>query len=138
MVAFGRALLFGFLVWLIPFVVAFAIFPLRESARPLFESIMPVTVTLVVVTFGLVYFKGVTRRFTWEGLSLGLLWMAVSMVIDAPLMLLGGPMKMTAGEYLADIGVTYLLMPVVTVGLGLARAGAPAPAPAPASGAGTP
>jgi hypothetical protein len=127
MAAFGRALLFGFLVWLIPFVTAFAIFPLRQSARPLFESIMPVTVTLVVVAFGLMYFKGVTRRFTWEGLSLGLLWMAESVAIDAPLMLLGGPMQMSGGEYLADIGVTYLLMPVVTVGLGLAKAASPRP-----------
>jgi len=122
MAAFGRALLFGFLVWLLPFVVAFAIFPLRESARPLFESIMPVTVTLVVVAFGLVYFRRVTGGFTREGIFLGLLWMAVSLVIDAPLMLLGGPMKMSIGDYVADIGLTYLIMPIVTIGLGLAKA----------------
>ncbi len=122
MAAFGRALLFGFLVWLIPFVVAFAIFPLRQSARPLFESIMPVTLTLVVVAFGLTYFKGVTRGFVREGVFLGLLWMAVSWVIDAPLMLLGGPMKMSIGDYAADIGLTYLIMPIVTVALGLALA----------------
>src|SRR3972149_1593667 len=91
MAACGRALLFGFLVWLLPFIVAFAIFPLRQSARPLFESIMPVTVTLVVVVFGLAYFKRVAGGFTREGIFLGLLWMAVSLLIDAPLMLLGGP-----------------------------------------------
>lgn len=122
MTSLGRALLFGFLVWLIPFVVAFGIFPLRQSARPLFESIMPVTLALVVVAFGLAYLKRVTRRFTWEGIALGLLWMAVSLVIDAPLMLLGGPMKMSLGDYLADIGFTYLMMPVITTGLSLALA----------------
>lgn len=122
MVSFGRALLFGFLVWLIPFVVAFAIFPIRQSARPLFESIMPVTVTLVVVAFGITYFKSVTRGFIREGIFLGLLWMAVSLLIDAPLMLLGGPMKMSVGEYVADIGLTYLIMPTVTIGLGLVLA----------------
>lgn len=46
MVSSGRAIFYGFLIWLIPFIVAFVIFPLRESARPLFESIMPVAVTV--------------------------------------------------------------------------------------------
>lgn len=127
MATFGRALLFGFLVWLIPFVTAFAVFPLRQSARPLFESIMPVTLTLVVMGFSLAYFKGVTRGFLREGLFLGLLWMAVSLVIDAPLMLLGGPMKMSISEYLADIGLTYVIMPIVTVGVSVAQARHAAP-----------
>ena len=127
MIAFGRALLFGFLVWLIPFVAAFAIFPLRQSARPLFESIMPVTVTAVVVGFGLTYLKRVTGGFTREGIFLGLVWMALSLLIDAPLMLLGGPMKMSIGDYIADIGLTYLIMPIVTMGLGLAKASRTAP-----------
>ena len=71
MIAFGRALLFGFLVWLIPFVAAFAIFPLRQSARPLFESIMPVTVTAVVVGFGLTYVKRVRAGSRARGSSWG-------------------------------------------------------------------
>ncbi len=37
-----KALLFGFLLWVIPFVIAFLIFPIRNSDRPLFESIMPI------------------------------------------------------------------------------------------------
>ncbi len=36
-----KALLFGFLLWLIPFLVAFLIFPIRLSTPALFESIMP-------------------------------------------------------------------------------------------------
>jgi hypothetical protein len=42
MTSLRKALFYGVLVWLIPFAVAFLIFPLRQSARPLFESIMPV------------------------------------------------------------------------------------------------
>jgi hypothetical protein len=64
----------------------------------------------------------VNRAFVFEGLRLGLLWLLISVAIDAPLMLLGGPMKMTVGQYLADIGLTYLLMPVITLGLGMALA----------------
>lgn len=126
MTSIRRALVFGFLVWVIPFVVAFAIFPLRESARPLFESIMPVALGATVAILGVRYFRDVPSGFVGEGIRLGVLWLAMSLGIDAPLMLLGGPMLMTPGQYLADIGLTYLLIPVITVGIGAARAhGAP-------------
>ena len=120
MVSVRRAAFFGFLIWLIPFVVGFAIFPLRESSRPLFESIMPVAVTLSAVVFGVSYFRHVSRRYVFEGLLVGLTWLAIAILIDAPLMLLGGPMQMTVPEYLGDIGLTYAIIPLVTVGLGVA------------------
>lgn len=116
------AILYGIGVWLIPFVVAFAIFPLRASARLLFESIMPVALAAAVVGFAVPYLRRVPSDFVREGARLGVLWLAISVAIDAPLMLFGGPMHMTIGQYVADIGVTYLLMPVITVGMGAARA----------------
>jgi hypothetical protein len=122
MASVRKALLYGVLVWLIPFAVAFVIFPLRQSARPLFESIMPVVVAGAVAGFAVSYFRTVNTAFVREGLRLGLLWLLISIAIDAPLMLLGGPMKMTVGQYLADIGLTYLLMPVITAAIGAAVA----------------
>ena len=116
-----KAIGLGVLVWLVPFVVAVAIFPIRESSRPLFESIMAVAVTATAVGFGLLYMKGATGGFAAEGLRLGILWLVISVAIDAPLMLFGGPMQMSLGQYVADIGVTYLSIPVVTWGLGVAR-----------------
>jgi hypothetical protein len=112
-----KALLFGALVWVIPFVVALLIFPLRESWRALFESIMPVVVTVAAVSFGVAYFRDVRERLVREGVVIGLLWFAISVVIDLPLML-NAPIKMTAVEYAADIGLTYLIIPAVTIGLG--------------------
>ena len=122
MASIRKALLFGFLVWLIPFVVAFAVFPFRETNRALFESIMAVVLALATVFFGVLYVRGVTRRFVIEGVLIGVIWYAISVVIDAPLMLLGGPMKMTFGEYMADIGLSYLLIPAITIGLGFVAA----------------
>ena len=126
MTSTGKALLFGLAVWLIPFVVAFLVFPLRESSRPLFESIMPVAVAGATVVLGVAYFERVAQGAVREGMLLGCLWLAICIAIDAPLMLLGGPMQMTIGEYLADIGVTYLMIPIITTGLGLVRARATA------------
>jgi hypothetical protein len=125
MTSVGKAVLFGFFIWLIPFVVAFAIFPLRESSRPLFESIMPVVVTTATVAFGVSYFRRVTQRYVREGVIVGALWFAICVLIDSPLMLLGGPMQMTFGQYIADIGLTYLIIPAITVGIGAVLAREP-------------
>lgn len=115
-----KALLLGFLAWLAPFIVAFLVFPLRESARPLFESIMAVAVAATAVILGLTYLRPIDGGHLREGLQLGVIWLAMCLLIDAPLMLLGGPMKMTVGEYMADIGLTYVIIPVVTTGLAAA------------------
>lgn len=111
------ALLFALAVWIIPFVVAMFIFPIRESNRPLFESIMPVAVGIAVVIFTILYFKKVESNFVKEGVLLGIVFFCVSFIIDLS-MFMWGPMKMSFGEYLSDIGVTYLLMPVITIGFG--------------------
>ncbi len=122
MMSFLKALLFGLLIWLVPFVVAVVIFPLRESARPLFESIMPVTVTAICVVCAVLYLQQCQGGYVRAGVRAGLLWFAMSILIDAPLMLFAGPMKMTIGEYFADIGLTYLIIPLITVGISVALA----------------
>jgi hypothetical protein len=72
------------------------------------------------VGFGIWYLKNVSKEVVMEAVKLGILWFFISVLIDAPLMLLGGPMKMGLGQYFGDIGVTYLCIPVVTWGLGYA------------------
>jgi hypothetical protein len=129
MTSLRRALILGVLVWFVPFLVAFLIFPLRESSRPLFESIMPVALAAIVAVLAGWYFGRDTQASLREGLLLGVLWLGISVVIDAPLMLLGGPMQMTIGEYLGDIGVTYLMIPVITSGMAAALARASKVAP---------
>ncbi|MEJ2203977.1 MAG: hypothetical protein P8170_07695 [Gemmatimonadota bacterium] len=122
MVAFRKAVLFGFLIWLIAFAAAFVLFPIRTAARPLFESIMPVVLAVATVFFSERYFRNVHGRFAREGLFLGIVWLVVNVLVDLPLMLSPSPMQMTPTEYVGDIGLTYLLIPVVTTGIGLVRA----------------
>ena len=120
MKSWSKVLGLGFVSWLAPFVVAFLVFPFRATARPLFESVMAVTVTATAVILGLAYLKRVQGCVVREGLMLGLIWLVMNVLIDAPLMLIGGPMKMTFAEYMADIGLTYVSLPVVTWGLAAA------------------
>ena len=111
------ALIYGFTVWVIPFVIAFLIFPLRNSDRPFFESIMPVVVAVDSVIFTVLYFKKVETNFLKEGILLGIVFFAVSVVIDL-LMFSKGPMAMPFLDYTKDIGFTYLLIPAITIGVG--------------------
>jgi hypothetical protein len=83
---------------------------------------MPVSIAIAVTAFGVRYLRAVQVRIVREGIMVGLLWLAISVIIDAPLMLLGGPMQMTVAQYAADIGVTYLMIPAITIGIAAARA----------------
>jgi hypothetical protein len=111
-----RAILYGFAIWLVPFLVAFAAMPLKTSWRSLFESIMPVTVVAVVVGSASRYFRFHPPRSTREGIALGFLWMAISVAVDLPLML-SPPINYTLIEYAADVGLTYLMMPIIVAGM---------------------
>jgi hypothetical protein len=114
---FAKIFLYGFLIWLLPFFVSVIIFPWREAERPLFESIMPVVITACVVFFSIISLKNTTSNFLLEGTMLGLAWMSISLLIDL-LLFMEGPMKMAFIDYIKDIGLTYLIIPIITIGFG--------------------
>jgi hypothetical protein len=104
----------GFLVWLLPFAVAVALSPVRANDRTLFESNMPVVISITAVGFVIIRPAAVSSPV--RGLALGLAWLAISIGLDL-LMFMSGPMKMTFSNYMKDIGLTYFMFPVLTLGL---------------------
>lgn len=66
-----KILVYGFLVWLIPFVISILIFPLKDSLPSLFESIMPVAVVVCVVIFSILYFRKVGGGVLGQAIVLG-------------------------------------------------------------------
>ncbi|HUQ70244.1 MAG TPA: hypothetical protein VM165_12005 [Planctomycetaceae bacterium] len=116
MKAWGTAIGWGLLVWLIPFLVAFSALPLKTGWRSLFESLMALTLAIVVVACSVRHWRRVERPTVWGGLWLGGLWFAICVGIDLPLML-SPPISYTLDEYAADIGLTYAMIPVITVGM---------------------
>jgi len=114
MLAWKRAVQLGLLSWLIPFIVSFAIFPLKQANAPLFEAAM---MLVLIITAGALlsqYFpdRGVTVQ---EAVLVGALWLAINLVLDYP-MFAYGPMKMTIAKYYSEIGVAYLLFPAFAFG----------------------
>src|SRR3989338_993505 len=111
------AVLYGLVIWAFVFIIAMLAFPLRANDRPLFESIMPVALVIATTFASVKYFLKSKKRTTWVGFCLGLIWFGVNVGIDL-LMFSWGPMKMSLANYIKDIGVTYLLIPVITTGIG--------------------
>ena len=109
---------FGFLIWLIPFLVSFVIFPLRDANRPLFESIMPIILVLTVMIISVLYFKKIEKESLKEGLIAGVLWFVLSLAIDTMLFLPSSPMQMSFIDYMMDIGLTYLIILIIPIGIG--------------------
>jgi hypothetical protein len=115
--SFKYALIFGFFIWLIPFIVSVLIFPFKATDQTLFETIMPVTLTFCVAIFFILYLMGVKKGYLKEGIIVGFIWLIMSIAIDL-LMFIEGPMKMPPDRYMIDIGLTYLIYPIVTTSMG--------------------
>ena len=49
----------GFLVWLLPFIISFFVFPTKAMFAPLFETIMAIVVAATGVVFTIIGFPGV-------------------------------------------------------------------------------
>ena len=111
------ALIYGFMLWVIPFAAAVALFQVRNNQRPLFESIMPVLLAICAVRLADLYWREVEIHFLREGILLGVIWLVISIGIDL-LMFMWGPMKMSFADYMMDIGITYLIFPAITIGMG--------------------
>jgi hypothetical protein len=91
--------------------------PLKLAYSPLFETIVPIVLTGCVVLFSVLYFRRVENTALSQALTVGLIWMGTSIGFDL-LMFMWGSIKMSFGDYIADIGLTYLIYPIVTTGFG--------------------
>lgn len=111
-------IIFGLLVWLIPFVVSLLIYPLKTANSPLFETIMPVVLVLVGSLFLFFYMEKDTYLTPLKGLELGLIFFIISIILDL-FMFTEGPMKMSFVDYMLDIGLTYLIYPILGIFFGL-------------------
>lgn len=117
-----KIILYGFILWLAPFVVSFFIYPLKIAGSPLFESIMPLVISLSVVVLAFLYLKNLERDYVKEGVVIGVSWFMTSILIDLLLFLSPSAMQMSFSDYMMDIGITYLMIPFITVGMGFLAA----------------
>ena len=102
-------------MWLAPFVAGVALSGVRANDRIFFETIMPVVLSVTAILFLVIRPKAAAS--VGAGLVLGVMWLAISICLDL-LMFMWGPMKMSFIDYMKDIGLVYLMYPVIAAGAG--------------------
>lgn len=107
----GKIILFGFLLWLTVFAGAFVAFAFKESNPPLFETLVALILAASTVLYGRLYFR--REEITMKAcIVTGLVWALINIAIDLPLFSFG-PMKKDLSDYMTDIGLTYLMIPII-------------------------
>jgi uncharacterized membrane protein len=111
-----RALLYGFLLWLIPFLASVVIFPLKKTDPAFFQSSLGVLSITLAVILTVFYFRK-TQGNLREGIFLGLIFAVISWFFDF-LFFIWGPIKMPLASYIKEIGIGYLLYLVIATAFG--------------------
>lgn len=111
--------LFGFLTWVIPFVISFFFY--SKEGQPvidifLFKTIMIVVGSITGAILLVIYFKKLTDNYLKEGILVGIAWFLMNIILDILVLL---PMsKMPLGMYFSAIGLRYLVIPVMSIAIG--------------------
>jgi len=115
-------LLFGFLMWLLPFLASFFFYDPAAARMTIdndfFKSIMVVFSAFVGVLLLVKYFDCIKKDYTKEGLVAGVVWAVMNWVLD--FVVLVPMMHVDTPAYFMSIGIRYLMVPIVAVGMGMA------------------
>ncbi len=114
-----KTLIYGFLTWLIPFIIAIPFY--SRDGQPLIDIFLLKSIMIVVgsttgAIFLILYFKKVTENYLREGLKIGLIWLAINLILD--LIVLVPMAKMSIGVYFSQIGLRYLMIPIFSATIG--------------------
>jgi uncharacterized membrane protein YpjA len=119
-----KLLFYGFLTWLIPFAVSV---PLAgREGQPIlplgmFKSLM-IVVGSAVGAWLLVRVFRYPPKIGQEGLVVGTLWLAINVGLD--LIILVPLSKMSLLDYFSEIGLRYLIIPIMALAIAAAAGGA--------------
>lgn len=114
----GLLIGFGVMSWVVPFVASLSLYPLKSTNEPLFETIVSILILATAGGLGRLWYRTVPPLHISEGLAVGTTWLLINVVLDQ-LMLLSifGPQRMSLGVYATQVGLKYLIIPIVLVAL---------------------
>jgi len=114
-----RLLVFGVAVWGLPFVIGFMLFPLVDPATALFDTLMSVALAFAATLFANLHLREAPAPGLDPGLLAGSVWMVMAILLDIPFFISGPEeMRMPFADYMADIGFTYAMIPIIAGGIG--------------------
>jgi hypothetical protein len=113
-----RITLLGLVSWLVPFVLSFLFFDRTGqpvAPQPLFKSVMVVVFGGLGTWLMVMAFRKLIPTLR-SGLTLGCYWLLINIILD--LVILVPVTRMPVLTYVYDIGLRYLLIPVIGAGIG--------------------
>lgn len=116
----GRRITAGVLTWLIPFLVAIPFYSKDGSLlidTSLFKSLMIVVSSLVAAVLIVWFFRTVKAGYTHEAVATGITWLVLNWILD--LIVLVGILGMALPDYVAQIGLRYLMIPAIVIAAGI-------------------
>ncbi|MFH0861507.1 MAG: hypothetical protein V1875_00620 [Candidatus Altiarchaeota archaeon] len=121
MKVFAKIAVYGFVAWLIPFLLSIPFFSAEGRLivdEHLFKSIMIIVGSLSAGLLLIDIFKDVKKEQIQEGFTIGVIWFVMNILLDVIVLL---PMSgMAFGQYYAEIGMRYLAMPIMSLTMGAA------------------
>lgn len=114
---------FGLLTWLVPFIVAIFFYTADGELaidKFLFKSIMLVVAGIFNTTLLVLMFRTVTDEYIRTGIIIGLTWLAINIGLD--LIVLVGMLDTNLATYFREIGLGYLIIPIISIAMGKAIA----------------
>lgn len=114
---------FGSLTWLVPFIVAIFFYTADGELaidKFLFKSIMLVVAGIFNTTLLVLMFRTVTDEYIRTGIIIGLTWLAINIGLD--LIVLVGMLDTNLATYFREIGLGYLIIPIISIAMGKAIA----------------
>lgn len=112
-----RFLLCGLGIWAVPFLLGMALFPFVPPETELFETAMSVAMSFAVSLFSWLHLSRLARPGWQSGLLCGFGWAGIAIALDLPYLPM---MQMDADQYVRDIALTYLMIPMIAAFIGLA------------------
>jgi intracellular septation protein A len=116
----GRTLLLGLVSWFVPFATSF-LFVGRDGQwlipQPLFKSIMVVVFGGVGAGLLVITFRRIKPSLI-NGIAVGGLWLALNLGLDV--LILVPMVSMDLALYWQDIGLRYVLIPIMAAAIGVA------------------
>lgn len=114
-----RVILLGLTSWALPFALSFLFFDQTGKVTiplPLFKSLMVVIGGGIGIGLLVLAFRRV-QPILWSGLVIGFYWLAMNLILDLLVLL---PMSgMGFADYVYDIGLRYLLLPIMATAMGV-------------------
>lgn len=113
----------GILIWLVPFAIGSALISVIDVESALFDTLMAIILTAATCYLSYRYNRRKGAVAMGSALQTGIIWMIIAWLLDAPFFLIMDFAKMPLGEYIADIGLAYLMIPIINLTVATAMQG---------------